>query len=340
MLHNVGEYKGIKCIDCKSTNVGGAYLRCPKDNNYTVPIDEAMEPGDSYYVIFRCCECRSIFLHPFYFEEASSVYNDERYFTGYFPDNIHTGGGPSLNTRSLPFYGFYKKWQSRKAARSLLRKANCHKKNKIRCLDIGCAKGNLMQGFINLGCETYGVDISNECVLKARQEGLDVFHGYFEDSPFPDEYFDLITAIEVFEHISELGRTCEKIYRSLKPGGIFIAQVPNDVEGYRKWVFSKIWYIIPPIHVRYFTPKSAKDIFGKYGLKLESVYTCGSVAGDLSALMSWLLKKRGSNIQHTWPYQVIMKMFSVMLYGIDLGLNLVKRHSELILVMRKKALKS
>ena len=338
MLGNVGKYKNIKCIDCKSSNVCAAYIRSPKDNNYTVAIDEPIEPDDSYYVILCCCNCGSIFLHPFYFEEASSVYSDERYFRSYFPDNIHAGGGPSLNTPNLPFYDFYEKWRSRKYARSFLDKANCGKKKQIRVLDIGCAKGELMQGFIDLGCETCGVDISSECVLKARQKGLDVFLGYFEDSPFPDGYFDLITAREVFEHIRELDGTCGKIYRALKPNGMFIAQVPNDIEGYRKWVFRKIWWIIPPIHVRYFTVESAKHIFGKYGLKLESVYTCGSVGGDLSAVMSWLLRKIGiSSVQHTWPYQVITKMFSLIFYGIDLGLNFAKRHSELILVMRKES---
>lgn len=341
MLDNVKKYKNVqnvKCIDCKGGNVCGAYMRSPKDNNYTVTIDDAMEPADSYYVILRCCDCGSIFLHPFYFEEASCVYSDERYFGDYFPDNIHTGGGPSLNTPHLPYYDFYKKWQSRKAARSLLNKRNYGKKKQMRVLDIGCATGALMQGLIDLGCETYGVEISNECVLRAREKGLDVFHGYLEDSPFPEDYFDLITAIEVFEHIRELDRTCEKIYRLLKPNGMFIAQVPNDIEGYRKWVFRKIWWMIPPVHVRYFTIESAKHILAKYGLRLESVYTCGSVGGDLSALISWLLEKRISGVRHTWPYQVIMKMFSVMFSGIDLGLNLVKRHSELVLVMRKEGL--
>lgn len=84
-------------------------------------------------------------------------------------------------------------------------------------------------------------------------------------------------------------------------------------------------------------PRVQKQIFGKYGLKLKSVYTCGSVGEDLSALISWLLRKIGiSSVQHTWPYQVIMKMFSVIFSVIDLGLNLAKRHSELILVMRKE----
>ena len=52
-----------------------------------------------------------------------------------------------------------------------------------------------------------------------------------------------------------------------------------------------------------------------------------------------LLRKTGiSSVSHTWLYKVIMKMVFLVFYGIDLWLHLIKRHSELILVMRKEGL--
>lgn len=38
---------------------------------------------------------------------------------------------------------------------------------------------------------------------------------------FPDNCFDVITAIEVIEHIPDPGAALDEIYRVLKPGGIF-----------------------------------------------------------------------------------------------------------------------
>ena len=44
---------------------------------------------------------------------------------------------------------------------------------------------------------------------------------------YPDDTFDLVTAIEVLEHIEELDQALEEICRVFKPGGRFAFTTPN-----------------------------------------------------------------------------------------------------------------
>lgn len=325
--------KSVNCIDCGDCNICTAFIRSPKDNNITVPVNKSIDPCDYLYTILRCKDCGSIFLHPNYFEESFGVYNDERYFTGYFPNNIHSGGGPSLTPPSL---SFYTKWRNKRKACLLLKLAGFFRQSNIRVIDIGCAKGELVQAFFDCGCDAYGVDVSGQIVLEAQKKGLNCYHGHFENSPFPNEYFDLIVSIEVFEHIALLETIINKIKQTLKPNGVFIIQVPNDIEGYRHLFFRKIWWMIPPMHIRYFTTKSVKNIFSQYGLKVSFIRTTGSFGDDIGAIISWRLKKLGiRKIQNLLIFKMLIKAMKVLFLPIDILLNVFSRHSEMIVVMRK-----
>lgn len=253
--------KSVKCIDCGG-GVYTAFIRSPKDNNTVTPSCKPVAPSNSIYVILRCKDCDSIFLHPYYFEESFAVYSSERYFAGYFPNNIHTGGGPCVSTPGRDSAGA--KRYREKRAQFFLKLADLTGKSGIRVVDIGCAQGNLVQGFADCGCEAMGVDVSEEVISAARRRGLKVYHGRYEDIPFPDSYFDLIVSCQTFEHMAGLKEICTQIRKTLKPNGVLIITVPNDIEGYRQKFFRKIWWMIPPMHIRYFTTKNLKNIFDIY----------------------------------------------------------------------------
>jgi len=97
------------CIDCGSTQLRPAFKRMPKDGNLVQPITESEPPNDTFYLIVECNDCSSGFLHPYYFEDATNIYSEPRYFTGYFPDNIHTGDGPPLIAPSISIIDRWKK---------------------------------------------------------------------------------------------------------------------------------------------------------------------------------------------------------------------------------------
>ena len=100
-------------------------------------------------------------------------------------------------------------------------------------LDIGCANGAFT---LLLGMEftrTFGIDVESSRLqiflqkAKPRNNQVFVLQMSAEEMGFPKEYFDIITAIEVIEHIPNLTKALIEINRVLKPGGAFCITCPN-----------------------------------------------------------------------------------------------------------------
>jgi SAM-dependent methyltransferase len=98
-----------------------------------------------------------------------------------------------------------------------------------RCLDVGCGDGLTIASYLTRttgGC--VAVDVSGSAVSMAQSHGVDA--RLIDDAgnlPFPDCSFELVTCIEVFEHLFDAEGAVREIARVLVPGGHLVAQVPN-----------------------------------------------------------------------------------------------------------------
>lgn len=99
-----------------------------------------------------------------------------------------------------------------------------------RMLDIGCAFGYLLLRTNTFFKEVYGIDISDFAIEKARKvvpraklKNLDLNK---DALPYPDNYFDLITAYDVLEHTESLEKNLRKILPKLKENGFLVICVP------------------------------------------------------------------------------------------------------------------
>lgn len=99
-----------------------------------------------------------------------------------------------------------------------------------RVLDAGCAFGFLLKRLEHCFTELYGCDISKYTIERARKEiptaKLKVLDIDVEELPYPDEYFDLITALDVLEHTQSIENNLNKIVKKIKKGGYMIITVP------------------------------------------------------------------------------------------------------------------
>ncbi|MBZ0135247.1 MAG: class I SAM-dependent methyltransferase [Planctomycetes bacterium] len=106
-----------------------------------------------------------------------------------------------------------------------------------RVLDFGCGPGFLLKRLCNFkGVEAEGLDFSPKNVEetkarlkdKPRFKGATVVDGL--PSPLPESQFDLVTCIEVIEHLTDeqFQQTLAEILRLLKPGGQVLFTTPND----------------------------------------------------------------------------------------------------------------
>ena len=107
-----------------------------------------------------------------------------------------------------------------------------------RFLDIGCGFGGLLAAFAERGCDVRGVEIDPDRVKLARANGRDqgwsdpdaiITTGDILDEGFVERLgqFDLITMVDVIEHVLDVPRAISHVARLLNPGGLVLFEVPN-----------------------------------------------------------------------------------------------------------------
>ncbi len=92
-----------------------------------------------------------------------------------------------------------------------------------RILDVGCGDGVLTKKLADLGCEVVGVDSSVPQVEAARKLGVNAFAVSGEDLPYNEE-FDAVFSNAALHWIRRVDAVLAAVYRSLKPGGRFVAE--------------------------------------------------------------------------------------------------------------------
>jgi len=92
-----------------------------------------------------------------------------------------------------------------------------------RILDLGCGDGVLTKKLADLGCEVVAVDSSLPQVEAARKLGLNASAISGENLPYKEE-FDAVFSNAVLHWIRCADVMLAGVYRSLKPGGRFVAE--------------------------------------------------------------------------------------------------------------------
>ena len=88
-----------------------------------------------------------------------------------------------------------------------------------RILDVGCGTGTML-GYLAAYGKAQGVDIDEEAVGYCHERGLlDVSQGEAANLPFDAATFDLVTALDVIEHLDDDAEALSEIRRVLRPGG-------------------------------------------------------------------------------------------------------------------------
>lgn len=102
-------------------------------------------------------------------------------------------------------------------------------------LDIGCLNGNFYNFLIENEYEGIidkftGLDISEALIERAntRFPERDWIVGNSEKLPFEDDKFDIVTLMEILEHIEEPKKALQEARRVCKPEGMVIITVPNE----------------------------------------------------------------------------------------------------------------
>ncbi|HYU96022.1 MAG TPA: bifunctional 2-polyprenyl-6-hydroxyphenol methylase/3-demethylubiquinol 3-O-methyltransferase UbiG [Sphingomicrobium sp.] len=97
-------------------------------------------------------------------------------------------------------------------------------------LDVGCGAGLLTEPLARLGARVSGIDASPELIAVAREHaaamGLAIDY-HAGDVQELDGRFDLLTCLEVIEHVADPAAFVQALAARLAPGGLLILSTPN-----------------------------------------------------------------------------------------------------------------
>lgn len=174
------------------------------------------------------------------------------------------------------------------------------KNPKAKVLDLGCWDGDLSLKVAKIidTKKIYGIEIDPNKVKEAKSKGVIAFKEDLNKKiPFKDNFFDVIIANQVIEHLYNTDNFIEEIYRVLKPNGYVIISTnnlaswhnlfalilgyqpfPSDISSYTNigkliGLFKgdgKSWS-----HLRIFTTHSLIDLLKFYKFNINKVVSVG-----------------------------------------------------------------
>ncbi len=141
-------------------------------------------------------------------------------------------------------------------------------------VDVGCGSGSFLSFVKNLkGCVVTGVESDPYRAGQAQQQGLSIIHGSVDDMP-RDQLgaYDIVTLLDVIEHIANPGRFLDSCRQLLRPNGLMIISVPNVAHWTVRLRLLRGFFEYAPVgimdatHLRWFTEHTLRRFLERSGV--------------------------------------------------------------------------
>jgi len=143
-------------------------------------------------------------------------------------------------------------------------------------LDVGFGAGSFLEAAARNNWQAFGVEVSQTAVEHVRERGFEVFCGELGKAGYPDDYFDVIIASEVLEHVSYPRALLEEVARVLRPGGLLWATTPHG-RGISARLLGLGWSTVcPPDHLQLFSLNSIRALLTSEGFRQIELATHGT----------------------------------------------------------------
>ena len=144
--------------------------------------------------------------------------------------------------------------------------------------DFGCGLGALVSFASSKGMQSVGSEIDASVVEKLRKNGIPAFETEFIRSN--SDTYDVVTIIEVIEHVPDPKEVLKLLASKLSASGIVYLTTPNFDSLNRRILKGRwraLWY---PDHINIFQAKSISSIMSECGLKIVEIRTSGHILAD------------------------------------------------------------
>ncbi len=197
-------------------------------------------PAAGAYELRQCVACELIFVDPRLEDSMlATLYDEDFYFS--------TG------------------WPYRGIAEFVIQRIQRTRQRRVQhyvpsgsLLDIGSGAGRFVHHMASQGWQATGLDFSAAALtLAQRQDGGGRFlYGSLFDHDIEPESIDLVTLWQVLEHIGEPREFLRRCHDLLRPGGVFVAAVPN-IEGLSARLTGERWWGLDvPRHLVHYSSRT------------------------------------------------------------------------------------
>lgn len=167
----------------------------------------------------------------------------------------------------------------------------------LRILDAGCGTGGMLDLYRTWGdADAVGIDLSPDALGFSHGRGHEhLVGGDLTLLPFRSGSFDVVTALDVIEHVPDDARALAEISRVLRPGGILVATVP---------AYQFLWgpHDVALHHQRRYSSAQFRNLVQSGGLQVERHSHLLAALFPLAAAMRLLGRnKKGNQSSATLP---------------------------------------
>jgi len=237
------------------------------------------------FAYLDCAACGYLFVTPF---AGYEIYNDDYYL----------GRGPDPFVDYASEYADYRATDRVLEFDDLAHLATTHfsapaplglrpsSGESLAWLDFGCGAGGLLKYLRELQSlpaaagprplQITGHDVGSYADLLRTRDGFRILN-IAELQALPDAQFDVISLVEVIEHIEYPSPVIALVSRLLRPGGLLLLTSGNNDCPVARRDGLAYRYYLPEIHVGIFNPRSLALLYTRHGLVPRQVRYAGVI---------------------------------------------------------------
>lgn len=244
---------GMKVRERAFTVKGADILRC---KNYNLSDTERVWLAATTFPVLHCSSC-GLYFHEYIPTESLS----DSLYNRWIPldsslAKLQNNPFGHLNSLSylLDIYGHY-----------VNQKLSFHERS---LLEVGCGWGKFMEMAQSFGLQSTGIEYTIDKLVHVRKKGMTA---YLPEELPPEAMFDIVAMIQVLEHLPAPLDFIRKYTSKVKPGGLFILEVPNcNYLSFRRIIYRiagrEIFGAYQPLeHVNCFTSRSLDHLMAQFG---------------------------------------------------------------------------
>lgn len=172
-------------------------------------------------------------------------------------------------------------------------------------LDIGCDLGHLFEYFLEPAWKKHGVELSPSAAEYASKTyGAQVHAGFIAEAGFSNDFFDLVTMLDMFYHLDDPRSDLQEVARIVKPGGYLAIEVSGlsyyllRSIGIVSLLIDRKWTRLDSnsVYLFYFTPAGLRKLVEASGFDVISTHIINSPVSS-SPIRNLVIGAHGSMIR-------------------------------------------